>query len=245
MIKLIFFFACSSHLKELMPTVHLHIGEEIITPSRTVRNLGIVFDDVMSMSEQVKSLSCNVNYHLRNIARIRRFMDLDTCNNVVRSLVLSRLDYGNALFLGTNISEINRLQRLQNWAAKLIFCALKHDHATPYLSKLHWLPIRERIHFKILLYVYKCINEQAPEYLSSCFSLYTQTRTGLRSSLDTTRLAEPKSSYKFLMSAADKSFSFTAPALWNRLPTTIRTSNSVHSFKKALKTYLFAQYFTN
>ena len=101
------------------------------------------------------TLSRSIIYHLRNITRIRRFMDSDTCSNVVRSLVLSRLDYGNALLLGANISHLNRLQRLQNWPAKLIFCASKHDHATLYLNRLNWLPVKERIQFKILLYVFK------------------------------------------------------------------------------------------
>ena len=153
-----FFVATSPHFNRLMPSVQLHIGDEIITPTKTVRNLGIVFDNLMSMSSQITSLSSSVSYHLRNITRIRRFLDVDTCSSVTRYLVLSRLDYGNALLLGANTTQINRLQHLQNWAAKLIFCASKHDHATPFLKKLHWLPVKERIQFKILVHAYKCLN---------------------------------------------------------------------------------------
>ena len=116
-----FFVATSSYFKRTMPDVALHIGDDVIIPSKDIRNLGIMFDDVMSMSTQVTTLTRSIIYHLRNITRIRRFMDSDTCSNVVRSLVLSRLDYGNALLLGANTSDLNRLQRLQNWAAKLIF----------------------------------------------------------------------------------------------------------------------------
>ena len=101
----------------------------MISPSESIRNLGVIFDDVMSMSAHVTSFSCNLTYHLRNITRIRRFMDLDTCNNIVHSFILSRLDYGNALLLGSNVSSISRLQKFQNWAAKLIFCAAKQDQA--------------------------------------------------------------------------------------------------------------------
>ena len=139
-----FFVATSPHFNRLMPSVQLHIGDEIITPTKTVLNLGIVFDNLMSMSSQITSLSSSVSYHLRNITRIRRFLDVDTCSSVTRYLVFSRLDYGNALLLGANTAQINRLQHLQNWAAKLIFCASKHDHATPLLKKLHWLPVKER-----------------------------------------------------------------------------------------------------
>ena len=116
-----FFAATSSYFKRKMPVVALHIGDNVINSSKDIRNLGIMFDDVMSMSTQVTTLSRSIIYHLRNITRIRRFMDSDTCSNVVRSFVLSRLDYGNALLLGANIFHLNRLQRLQNWAAKLIF----------------------------------------------------------------------------------------------------------------------------
>ena len=236
-----FFVATSHHFKKLMPNVHLQIGDETISPSENIRNLGVIFDDVMSMSAHVTSLSCNLTYHLRNITRIRRFMDLDTCNNIVRSLILSRLDYGNALLLGSNVSSISRLQKFQNWAAKLIFCAAKQDHATPFLKKLHWLPVKERIYFKILLYVYKCLNGHAPDYLSCCLSPYSQSRPGLCSALDTTRLAQPNISSKLLWSAANKAFSLAAPALWNQLPIAIRSSNSLYTFKKALKSHLYPQ----
>ena len=238
-----FFVATSPHFKKLMPVVHLKIGDDTISPSETIRNLGIIFDDVMSMSNHVTSLSRNVSYHLRNIARIRRFMDFNTSSNVIRSLVLSRLDNGNALLLGTNLSHIDRLQKLQNWAAKLVFCAKKYDHVTPYLKQLHWLPIKDRIIFKILLYVYKSLNGHAPDYLSSCLTRYssTQSRPGLRSSSDLTRLAIPKLPSNSLVSAADKSFSLAAPDIWNKLPKRLRNSSSLDSFKKGLKTRLFVK----
>ena len=234
-----FFVASSSHYKRTMPNVTLRIGDDVISPSKDIRNLGIMFDDVMSMSTQVTLLSRSLTYHLRNISRIRRFMDLDTCSNILRSLVLSRLDYGNALLLGANTSHIKRLQRFQNWAAKIIFYASKRDHATPYLQRLHWLPVKERIQFKILLYVFKCLNGSAPSYLSSCFTLYNPTRTGLRSASDITLLSVPRYQSNTLKSAGDKSFTLASPDLWNKLPISLRTSISVSVFKKGLKTYLF------
>ena len=152
-----FFVATSSYFKRTMPDVALRISDDVINPSKDIRNLGIMFDDVMSMSIQVTNLARSIIYHLRNITRIRRFMVSDTCSYVVRLLVLSRLDYGNSLLLGANTSHLNRLQRLQNWATKLIF----HDHATPYLNRLHWLPVKERIQSKILVYVFKCLHSSS------------------------------------------------------------------------------------
>ncbi|XP_072041350.1 uncharacterized protein [Amphiura filiformis] len=141
-----------------------------------------------------------------NISRIRRFLDTDSCHHIVRSLVLSRLDYGNALLLGSNKTDIAKLQRLQNWAVKLIHRAGKQDHATPYMEQLHWLPIHERIVFKILLLVFKCVNNIAPPYLGSNLLNYTPSRTGLRSSADITRLVEHTIHSRKLQSAADRSF---------------------------------------
>ena len=234
-----FFVATSSHNKGLMPSVCLQVGDDIIKPSRTVRNLGIIFDDLMTMSTQISSLASSLTYHLRNITRIRRFLDTNTCSNIVRSLVLHKLDYGNALLLGANVTHLDRLQHLQNWAAKLIFCAKKYDHASLHLKELHWLPVRERILYKTLLYVYKCLNGQAPNYLTSCIDLYEQARTGLRSASDTTLLSIPKLNSSALHSASEKSFSLAAPELWNKLPISIRTANPITGFKKELKHHLF------
>ena len=106
-----FFVAISSYNKHKMPPVHLQIGSELIAPSDNVRNLGIIFDSQMSMSPQVTGLCKTITFQLRNISRIHRFLDFDTCHHVIRSLVLSRLDYGNALFLGINKTDLYKLQR--------------------------------------------------------------------------------------------------------------------------------------
>ena len=151
--KIEFFVAASSHIKNQMPAVKLQVGNETIEPSEKVRNLGVIFDTSMTMCNQISCLSRNITFHLRNISRIRRFLDFDSCNDIIRSLILSRLDYGNVLLLGANSTDISRLQTLQNWAAKLIFCASKKNHASPLLRQLHWLPVRDRITFKVMLYV--------------------------------------------------------------------------------------------
>ncbi|XP_072042415.1 uncharacterized protein [Amphiura filiformis] len=139
------------------------------------------------MRNQISSLTRSVSFHLRNISRIRRFLDFDTSNDIIRSLILSRLDYGNVLLMGANTTDIARLQTLQNWAAKIIFCAKKRDHVSPLLHQLHWLYVEDRITFKAMLYVFKCLAGIGPEYLSSCLEL-KNPREGLRSASDRTRL---------------------------------------------------------
>jgi hypothetical protein len=234
-----FFVAVSSYYKRLMPSVKLQIGNETIEPSETVRNLGVIFDTHMTMRNQISSVSRSVTFHLRNISRIRRFLDFDSCNDIIRSLVLSRLDYGNVLLMGANITDISRLQTLQNWAAKLIFLAKKRDHASPLLQQLHWLPVQDRISFKVMLYVFKCLAGIAPVYLSSCLELYNPTRKDLRSASDFTRITVPRIRSRSFKSAADKSFSYAAPRIWNNVPSSVRCAQSLPIFKKGLKTHLF------
>ena len=118
------------------------------------------------MSKQVNKLVSSCNYHLRNVYRIGRYLDIETRHSVVRALILSRLDYGNALLYGATSKDLNRLQSLQNRCAKFIFSSSRLDSPKPLLRSLHWLPIRERIHFKLCLYVNKCLNDEAPGYLA-------------------------------------------------------------------------------
>ena len=221
-----------------MPPVSLRVGDKTIYPSSSVRNLGVIFDTQMSMSAHVRSLCSSLTYQLRNISRIRRFLDYDTCHLVVRALVLSKIDYGNGLLLGANKNDLQRLQRIQNWGAKLICRARKYDHATPLLHKLHWLSIERRIYYKVLLTVFKCINQLTPCYLSSCLSLYCAPRAGLRSASDLTLLTVINTT-KMLQSAERRTFSYIAPHVWNKLPVAIRECNTVAQFKTHLKTYLY------
>ena len=95
-----FLIAASTHTLRTLPPIALDLGEAEITPSQSVRNLGVFFDASMSMSSHIINLSRSVHFQLRNISRIRRFLDFESCHQVIRALVLSRLDYGNYLLYG-------------------------------------------------------------------------------------------------------------------------------------------------
>ena len=105
------------------------------------------------MTQHINSLISSVNFHLRNIRRIAKYLDQDTKHHVVRYLILSRLDYGNALLYGAKSKDLDHLQSLQNKAVKLIFSAGKRDSPSLLMNTLHWLPIWLRIIFLKDLYV--------------------------------------------------------------------------------------------
>ena len=192
----------------------------------------------MSMSAQVTAVCKSVNFILWKMSRIRKYVDFDTCNHAIRSFVLSRIDYANALLAGCPNKDITRLQRLQNKAARIIFQVTRRARPTAsLLQELHWLPINERIIFKILLYVYKARNNLAPGYLINSLVQYLPTRTGLRSGDDPHRLVQPIPRRKI----GECSFSVHAPQLWNTLPIDIRSAPNTNIFKQRLKTHLFSR----
>ena len=141
-----------------------------------------------------------------------------------QAILLSRIDYCNGLLSSIPSTQLDRVQRLQNWAARLVFQVSRDHPSQPLLNSLHWLPLKQRITFKLLLFVYKIINNQAPKYLNTCLNLYTPTRS-LRSSIDPLRLT-----YSVTRTlAGDRTFTVSASKYWNDLPLTFSLHQSVLS----------------
>ena len=155
----------SYNIKQLsLDKIELTIGSSTIKPSKVIRNLGVYFDNTMTLSSH--NVRRSVLFHIRNLWRIRKFIDTATCHHAARALVLSRIDYCNALFTCLSAKNTNRLQRLQNSGARVVFAVGRRTEAESLLRTLHWLPVSQRVTFKILLYVYKALNEQAPLYIT-------------------------------------------------------------------------------
>ena len=129
---------------------------------------------------------------------------------------------------------LRRLQLVQNTSARLIMRLKKFESITPALIKLHWLPIKYRIQFKILLLCYKAIKGESPQYMSALLTAYIPSRN-LRSSTKNL-LVEPPANLKRY---GERAFSVAAPKLWNALPEIIKSQDSINSYKSALKTHLF------
>ena len=142
----------SSHNLRVHGSPTLQLPQLTLTSTDTARNLGCFFDRHMQLDQLVSSYCSSAYYHLRTIKNIRHLLTLDACHAAVRNLVLSRLDYCNALLGGLNNRQLDRLQRVQNSAARVIYGVRQREHITPSLRRLHWLPIRMRIMFKICTY---------------------------------------------------------------------------------------------
>lgn len=208
--------------------------------SGTVKNLGVTLDSHLTMHAQVLSIIRAVNFELRRIGSIRYYLSEQAALTLVSAFILSRLDYCNALLYGCPQYLLNRLQKLQNNAARLILRIRKSEHISPHLHALHWLPIEARIKYKIACLTFGAFTHTGPAYLTDMIQTYTPSRT-LRSATDTSILSTPRVSTK---SFGERSFSVAAPLVWNSLPASLRHSPSLDSFRTGLKTHLFSLAYT-
>ena len=119
--------------------------------------------------------------HTRDLYRIRPLLDLKTSVLLANALVSSRLDYCNSLFLTFSDFELRRLQLAQISLCRVVTRSSKISHITPQLKKLHWLPVRYRVQFKIGLITYKILNQGQPVYLREIIYPYTSSRNTRRS----------------------------------------------------------------
>ena len=166
-------------------------------------------------------LSLVITY-IRRIAKIRKYLSEDSTAALVHAFITCRLDNGNPLLYGLPKYLIQRLQAVQNCAARIVSCKPRYARATPILRELHWLPVESRIIFKILLLVYKSLNNLAPAYINSLLKNYKPS-CNLRS-VDHGLLTVPRSNQRTYAS------SVAAPKLWHALPLDIRNSGSITRF---------------
>ena len=227
--------------KERRNSVNLNsirIGESEIEIVEKVRDLGLIIDANLSMSAHVSHIIKTSYFHLRRLGKIRNLLSTKLANAIAVATVTSRLDYCNCCLWGITSDELNRLQKLQNSTARIVSKSKLYDHITPVLEKLHWLPVKKRIDFKILCITYQCIYGNAPIYLKECIPRYTPVRS-LRSS-GQVLLKLPSVDDTNKVKYGKRSFQNSAPKLWNSLPAEIRSSKNISTFKKNLKTYLFS-----
>ena len=212
----------------------LQVGTNIIALSKTVKILGVTFDDGMTLKQHISN-TCRSSYmQLRKINSIRQYLTTNAVKTLVQSVVISRLDYCNSTYIGLPTTTTHKLQLSHNAAARIINKTRRHEHITPILQELHWLPIMKRVQFKVLVYTFKAFHNEAPIYLCDLLSWYHPNRplrSANRISLVPNRHRTVKLSRRLLDTAA--------ATLWNDLPDNIRNCDNTWTFKKLLKTYLF------
>ena len=214
----------------------INVNGEQVQRTHSTKYLGAHLDSRLDFKQHIKTKCKAAMLNLHRIRSARKHLTRTACNKLVVALVLSHLDYTNSLPGGLPKSSINKMQAVQNMAAKVTLGKHKYDRATSCLFQLHWLPIKFRIDYKIISMVHKSLHGQAPPYLTRLFQYSEQGRKGLRSEKDTTRLLVPCTSKRTF---ASRSFSVLGLKLWNDLPQDIRRIDNYARLKKELKTHLF------
>ena len=161
-----------------------------------------------------------------------------TCEQLVHAFVTSRIDYCNSLLYGLPAKQLDKIQRVQNTAARIIFRLPKFCHITPTLFSLQWLPVRYRIDFKICLLTFKAIHGFAPSYLCELITVKESQRYSLRSSSELLLRMPSRITKKTL---GDRAFQVAAPCLWNSLPGELRRKSDLEKLKRHLKAHLFSK----
>ena len=215
------------------------VNGERIKPVTKCKNLGVIFDAKLSMEDQISAVCSACYFQLRQIRCIKDFLTRDALAAAIHSLVISRLDNCNSLLIGLPQSQLNRLQKVQNSAARMLTGTQRRSHITPVLKGLHWLPVAQRIIFKSLVLIYKTLRNMQSPYLSRFLPIYNPL-VPLRSQGNGPLIEMIRTSLK---TCGDRTLYHSAVTKWNSLPHHIRNATSLAIFKKLLKTFLFQNHF--
>ena len=174
-------------------------------------------------------------YHLHNIGRIKRYLSFED-----RVDCSGNCDIENRLLYGVAATNLCKLQRVQNAALRLVWSLPRHEHITSSFIRLHWLPIKFRINFKITMLCFKCIHRHAPNYLKSMVAIKKTSTYNLRSSTSIQLEDHSRRSKKTL---GDGAFSYASAKIWNSLPQSLKSQQNFNTFKTLLKTHYFREAF--
>ena len=165
---------------------------------------------------------------LKLVRQLHPFLEMSDLATVTHALVTSHFDYCNALCVGLPLKTVQKLQLVQNSAARRLTGASYREPITHLSQDLHWLPVRFRAQFKVLAVTYKALYSLGPGYLKDRISLYSPSWR--LKSAEEPLLLVPLPAQAQLMGTRERAFSVAAPRLWNSLPQEIRMAPSLLSF---------------
>ena len=194
----------------------------------SAKNLGVILDSVLSFTDQINKVVKSSFAIIKKLSQIKGFLSEKQLQQLVSSYIFSGLlDYCNSLYYGINSILIKKLQRVQNCAARLVSKKrIPSGSLDSVIMDFHWLKVKYRSIYKIILIVHNCLHQNAPNEVISMLQYAESIRT--------MHLRESKSANKY----GDRAFSHVGPKLWNLLPRNIRDEHETVAFKKALKSFL-------
>ena len=212
---------------------------ELIKPSKSVKNLGLYMDSYMSFETHINMMSKKVfgtqSFINRKAATV---FNKQTRITIIKTLVLSIINYCSTIWGMAGKTQLSRVQKLQNYAAKVAEGGIrKYDHVTPILNNLKWLNIEERVQYDVAVFVYKVLNNCMPPWLFN-FDFLRNVRP------TTTRQANNLVVARTNTNIGGQSFAIKGPNLWNRIPQEIRGVHNINVFKKKLEIFILEKRIT-
>ena len=226
-------------ISQIPSTLHMNVGGSQISPCNSLNILGVHFDTYMQFDTHINEICKKTYGTILYINRIKKNFDMETRINVMMSLVLSVINYGIRIWGSTYKTQIHRVQKLQNFAAKVaVGGATKQDHVTPYLKDLNWLKIKEKYKLEIGALTYSIVRECLPAWLFTLPTL-NNIRGHPRETRQNESLYVPKHNTCF----GARALQVEAPIFWNSLPSYVKQASSLPCFKERLKSYLLQSQF--
>ena len=229
-------------------TKHLHnlptsitIGDAQIPFKQSVKNLGFTLDCHLTMNADVSNIARTCYFGLCRLAYIHRF--LTSTATLVSAFALSRIDYCNSLLFGSTHDVTSHLQRIHNYAARVILHLPKSFNITTHIKSLHWLLVKVMSTYKIACLCYHCHSSTAPSYVTDMLQKKPSHTCNTRSSSYTMPLLNRPAHSKTTF--GDCSFYFASSSVWNSIPNYVRCAPSLSSNKSCLKKYLFCSFYKN
>jgi hypothetical protein len=216
--------------------LHFKIGNDTLPQVDKTDYLGLRIDQNLLYDQHILKMCTSINLRLSKFRRLRSVMSFDTARKVIETTIQPLFDYAITLWGFSSNKNINKIQRLQHQAARIIFQNFDYvnTRGEDLLTKLKWQNILERRNYFMSVLTYKCLNEQAPTYLSDYLSFYNNIRSSDRPSrIDDSILHTPKPNKT--LKIFESSFQYQSPTIWNNLPQDIRNSPSISSFKNMYK----------
>ena len=210
-----------------VPSVTSILGKEI-TPVPVARDLGVFIDQYLTYDEHLTQTAAKCLCKLVQINKIKHLLDKETLLLLINAFVFSKLFYCFTVFSNTSKSSVRKLQRVQNFAARIILGFRKFDFISQGIKSLKWLPVKDRLYLNDAIMMYKCINKLAPDYLADKFvqrSHIHNRNTRSRNQLDIPRCR---------ISTGQRSFVYRGTQLWNSLSYDVRTAKCPKVFKRRL-----------
>ena len=211
-----------------VPSVAISILGKEIAPVPVAQDLGVFIDQYLTYDEHITQTAAKCLCKLVQINRIKHLLDKETLLLLINAFVFSKLFYCSTVWSNTSKSNVSKLQRVQNFAARITLGLRKFDHISQGIKSLKWLPVKDRLYLNDAIMMYKCINKLAPDYLADKFvqrSHIHNRNTRSRNQLDIPRCR---------ISTGQRSFVYRGTQLWNSLSYDVRTAKCPKVFKRRL-----------